>query len=560
MKYCLIFILLLASVASAVRYPMMEDKMVKGGNTYDGDDRQSFFDNFAFWGEHADYIIAGHAEATTSDGKFFDALKDRASDLSRTIKTFVYTNEHYSIMCDDITTDTTDNGWNTEMYNFHFAVDSLSLAWEDMFFHYADTYDSCIFPVWDGCTGYGDAHRYFDIGAIADSQKRVIQDFLGNDNGDSRWPNGDANILNYFADPIAFAKARAYGYMRIFDRSSLFWGLDSTPDGLFLDNHDYDGCVAKSYIYNVGRGNNMFSYGGTTGGDVWSSVNSDMDWVGIASPIGAGHTVLWDSFALACLNFCDTLKDNGYGTMIANCVNLRGSRVGDYSMNGSENVCIQSIEFGCNDMINGYWSQLKGGSESGDIARLDSLKDAGSMWINECRYYWNDATSNDTTPSYLAHVAFGAYLVFYDPTLSLFTYNTRVPSYGTGDGDTLCWSNWDLWEINMGDTIADWYTTVTSGLTNQSNGVHLLVREFDSGWAAFLPKEASGSDTSSTEYYTYDFGEPVYVLGEDSPGHASDSNYKANGEVQIQYAHSAIVLKVQGAPAPTGQRLRRIRK
>lgn len=547
----LLFLLLLVTSASAANeFPMMIGKMVKGGNTYDGLDRQSFFDAHGFWAKHADYVIAGHAESTTSDGKFFDALKVSSSDSGTTTITLVYINEHYSIMCDDINTDTTDNGWNVDMYNFHFMTDSLGLTYEDYFFHYDDTYDSCVFPVWAGCTGYGDAHRYFDNAVIADSQKRVSQDFLGNDFGDSRWPGGDANILNYYTDPTAFAKARAYGYLRMLNNSSLFFGLDSTPGGLWSDNHDYDGAVAESYIYNVNRGNNMWSYGGATGGDVWSSSSGDMDWAEIAAPMGANQGTAWAAFGTAYSLFADTLTDYGY-TIVANVVNLRASRVDDLLKNGAEAVAVASIEFGGNDMINNYWSRAKGQDENADITRLDTLKAYGIKWINEFRYYWDNPAANDTTNSWLAHSAFGTYLVFYDPTLSLFTYNTRVPSYGTGDGDTLSWSNWDLWKINMGDTIADWYTTVDTGLTNQSNSVHLLIREFDSGWAAFLPKEADGSDTSSTEYYTYDFGDGVYVLGENSPGHASDSTFKSDGEVNIQYGHSVIVLKSQGDASPS---------
>lgn len=548
MKKVLFILLLLPAVCGADMFPMM--KIDRGGNMYTTETEQR--NGYAFWGRQADAVIAGHAFKMADGTYWVDRIKQVAHDSGRVVPCYAYINFHATQICGNDTTALIGDGqYNSEWYWLMQKADEITGdqdARDSLYITIGD--DSIVQALVASGTlcSYPGGTRIVD-GNSADLRKQRFahQNWL-NEAGGWGYPAGQLNILNYWYPKIKEIRA-----LSLLNWIENHMPCDSPLQGFFGDNSPP---ASGSDFYNYWHING--SYGGATGGAGYSTAAASVDWDQLASPHGTGATALKVKYTQYFTAIAETLLAHGYRSIPNNgpysAADLDNMLIagGNPTNNGTQVVADVVLETGLNNFM-GEKQWAWGTREM--VAIWDTIRnhpDVRNYW--EIRYWQGtgETAYPDTGKSHFAHDGFCVFLTLQD-TNSYFTYG----GYGTSansvaDADTGWMTHYSIFRIDMGDPISTIYTMVTTGTSNAGGAVHFLKREYADGWACFLPKELnSGAGSDTTDYYTYDFGDPVYVLGENWPGHAWDSTYKANGEVNIKYAHGAIVLKARSEAPPT---------
>ncbi|MHC4645171.1 MAG: hypothetical protein ACYTBJ_06700 [Planctomycetota bacterium] len=542
-------------------YDFVSWRIAVGGNAYDQNKKQVP----AFWARNASLIAAGHgADYIYGNGwYFFDSL-DYYCDViyTRSIILCPYSDYHYWVACNDPTsTDTT--GFNAFPYNYNLMIDSLSLDKNGQFMIMGDAYDSTKYPTRTTlCADAAGTDRYYDIAALADSQKYVNHFGTYNPTDDPHYPNVRCYICNY-ADTVNFPLWRALAERRIVENADIFLGVNRTTvvDGLGHDNAVKGSHAPASYTCSGSFIGLFVSYGGATGGDVWSTACGDIDWVGWPSP----YTVGGDSYDTLYSRFCTSV--NGINTYtaswglvsVANGVNAVPGDVDDYAnysgVQGAGGNVIIFNELQGFEIFYETHSVLTSQTNKSVISRIDSLIWHGIPHIQEGRFFGGTYPA-DTGNAAMFHDFACFHQVMRDTALSYFCVD-NMNNGGTVPGDTAYIANYsDFLSRDLGNQIGP-RIFVDTGLTQDGDAVNLYIMEYANAFMLYFSQEAMADtiNARSTNYYVYDLGEDVYEIGLTYPGHALDSTYRSDGKIRIGPGVGVMAWKTGGPPPSPGKRV-----
>lgn len=551
-----IFILLLAGSVGAVDntatmgsraedFPSL--RIFRSGNAYD--DAGDFISGVSFWGRNAARISAGQGHEHPSGRKWFDSLKVHASIAGRTLLTEAYSDFMFYVECGNAKVDygvSFDYG-NAQTHNFWYIADSLSLIWDDLFFVLADDSDSVVYALRTAsCVGTADPDRKWANVDLPDSQKYQSQFGTYNNPSDNNYPATDAQYMNY-TDTINYALMKSHAYLRLKDSGKLFSNLDSTMDGFTFDNSHPDSWRSPNYVHSPGNGYSWWSFGGNTGGAIWSYGAADIDWVGYDAPFvigGPNYTILGNAWSASFNIMLDTMKDMGISTS-CNYVNGSPSGVESYAARHGEPVTTLFFEFRGNDLLYKTYATITAPTGSNaELSRVDSAILYNIPHVNEFRSFGGFA--DDTSHAWAAHSYLCAHMTYQDTALTYFCFQ-NWKNGSAADGDSMYLANWGLFKLDYGDVLNE-RQYVDTGTTVDGDPIHLFWREYENAYVLWYPPDALTDDTALTNYYEWDCGQPVYELGRSSPGHV-DSTYRANGKIRISPRHGVVAWKL-GSEAP----------
>lgn len=530
-RYFLIFMLMVNLMVSTVgavdKYPSMN--VFKVGNRYDNVDSMKASVNF--YGANMDVVLNGSGHEFINGTRWFDSLKVEASTASRTIETYPYANFQYWLICDDTLSDTLAGGINVPWMRTMREVDAQSGIRESMYIHYGD--DSIMQTMsasGNSCPGHTTDLTRGNVPGWGPTYRLAQGNTWWNESGDWAFPAGRIGVYNPLYSK--FGSIRSEAFLTIWGDPVTWIGLDSAIDGFYMDN-----CyIGAAYGGGAYWGNDS-SKGGATGPAGWSILNDNVDFLEFDGP-GTNDAVYYGHFTDAYKVGGSTAVANGFN-YVGNFATTSSTYLDELTILSGNVVSHVFFETRLGDLIIKRWSQIQG-----DLSRQDAcIAYPGLKNYWECRPLSDQP--DDTGYSFFAHSAFAAFCVIQDTASSYFCYS----GFGNGTGDTLYWTNFDLFQVDLGEPKGPTRTLVDTGTTTGAESVHFLYREYENGYAYGLPKEADGSDTTASNTYDYDLGADtgLYVLGDSEPGHASDSTYKANGTITIRPGHWGIALKKAGA-------------
>jgi len=540
--------ILAAGAAGVDEFPNM--KACRVANIYS---EENYEYAWRFWGRTMDLVLNGGDNQYRDSGgvQFFNRLKQAAQTNGRTIKVCLYTNYHNDLVCHDTLGSSGDCQYNREHICFMAAADAYhsgdQSCRDSMYITVGD--DSIMQSLGAGgslCSGTGGARVINGHSADLKKQRFSFRTWL-NDPGEYSYPAGTSWIINYWYSPIAVI--RASGLINWADNYTC---ADSAVDGWYWDNaYPRDGAGMSNYLVLNG------SWGGATGGSGYSTAQADVDWDQLAAPYTtAGKNTAATKFCQFGTAVAESLLNHGYETW--------ANYSGIYPVDWLDNMCLQggnptnngdsvvaNVYFECGgggDALRGFLTNTWTGGITRLLAYADTCRNhptMGNAW--EFRY-WESPVS-DNVPAYMAHSSYIAFLVIQDTGSSYYSISRRFQDDGSVQNfDTLPWS-YSLFRYDLGYVISPTYSIQTTGTASDGGPIHLLSREYEDGWALFLPMEAGY--TTTTNYYSKNMGEAVYVLGEDFPGQSNDSNYKEDGIVRVYRGRGTYVVKVRGESGPT---------
>lgn len=529
----------------------------RSGNAYD--DLGDFVSGNGFWGRNAARVSGGVANNQISGADtamFFDSLKIHASGASRTIITEAYTDFMFYVECGNSNTENYTGkdavGWlNAFPHNYRTSSDSLGLTWNDQFFQMADDSDSVNYALrWTSCAEGADVGRKWANADYSAYQIRQSQFGIYSGADDENWPGTDAYYMNY-TDSMNYALMKSTAYRRLKDSSYYFLNLDTAVDGFTYDNSQPESFRSPNYIHDPGSEIYYYTFGGNTGGQVWSTGAADIDWIGYDEPMvkyGASYSVLQTAWHASFNVMLDTMKDMGIATS-ANFVNGSPTDVDGYAARQGEVVTVLFFELRAGDLLTKRYLDITATQgPNAELSRVDSAILYGIPHCNEFRSLGSHA--DDTGNSYSAHTYLCAHLTYQDTALSYFCFQ-NWKNGSSADGDSMYLANWGLFKQDFGNVL-NTRQLYTTGTTVDGDPVNVFWREYENAFVYWFPPYNLTDDSAYTNYVEIDCGEPVYELGRSNPGHV-DSTFRSDGNIRISPWRGVVAWKADtdGPPSIT---------
>ncbi len=488
--------------------------------------------NARFHSTHAEFILNGclsDAEVTGSAPVRLDSI----FVADPTTEPVTYTNIQ-------MLGNRTDGGRTPWEYSAHAQrSDSLNGASWNMDSNFVHFSDSLVVAQLDGPES-----RTINVDSLLtasnDSATRVSLRSWSNNSGDTadqgsgNYPAGDADRFCNITSPT-YQTLRAISMSFIFANQDSIWGsTDETINYNYVDNYliDYGECQQGYWLNSTVRKIlNSTTHGGS------STVSADsVDW-DISNSIlpndaSVLRTPMWDIAE----EYQDSVVAAGFGGGIFNVINSGAVNL--------KTFCTQVVPGGLFFELRGQFFVDQPYASNGWVAYLarhDSVQSGSPTSKQFWEYRWSgvitDTSSTNAGRLFLA--SYASFACFQD---------TLIDHFRFGKVDTDYWFKGHEVDVGLPEAaLVDSTMSDTAG----NGGQHVIFREYSNGLVLFRPKMTGGADTTIATAVQVDLASAMWLVDE----------YLDSSSVSTVYIRALEGMRLRDvAAAPSGQKLRRIRK